>query len=502
MTKTVSGTGVTSEVTYELTYSGTLAGKNLDNAVVSVLTDAPAAGGSFTLSYDGQTTAAITLSSTTSTQATSIQTALQALSNIGSNNVTVAYDSTSASTAPRFLVTFAGNLASKPVKALTASGTSLQNATVTPRVVTEGRTALGETQTVTLTKPTTAGTFTLKLTHNSVTYTTTELAFNATAAAVQTALTTALASLTGATATVNYFNSTELSITFAGTLAGVDLANLNGTVTGTVTAAGLSQSIEGFNRVEVPAVDTTLVVDYKADPLTIPGSTFKLDMDGKDGQLTKAEGTLEGTVADFANVKGTFSFQRTVREGVTRLTVGATGVTAFVGNNTDPNNRAGVELTTGKLGLVVLEKTATADAKYALSASGTVGVKGIADITLSGTIDLQVQRYDAAINESITVGSGNVTVKFDDATKLTKLSGKSIDITVSDFLRLTGDFGIESSDLSVKLYRCKESRNNRRHHCTEDCREKFHWLCWRQRRHRQFRRTEIVECQFWTGNRN
>jgi hypothetical protein len=193
VTKTPSGT----DVTYELTYSGALAGKNLDNAVVSVLTNAPAAGGSFTLSYDGQTTAAITLSSTTSTQATSIQSALQALSKIGSNNVTVAYDSTSASTAPRFLVTFAGTLANQSVKVLTASGASLQHATVTPRVVTSGRIALGETQTVTLTKPTAAGTFTLSLTHNSVTYTTTELAFSATAADIQTALNAALASLSG-----------------------------------------------------------------------------------------------------------------------------------------------------------------------------------------------------------------------------------------------------------------------------------------------------------------
>jgi hypothetical protein len=446
VTKTVSGTGVTSEVTYELTYSGTLAGKNLDNAVVSVLTDAPAAGGSFTLSYDGQTTAAITLSSTTSTQATSIQTALQALSNIGSNNVTVAYDSTSASTAPRFLVTFAGNLASKPVKALTASGTSLQNATVTPRVVTEGRTALGETQTVTLTKPTTAGTFTLKLTHNSVTYTTTELAFNATAAAVQTALTTALASLTGATATVNYFNSTELSITFAGTLAGVDLANLNGTVTGTVTAAGLSQSVKGFNRAEVPSVATTLVVDYKADPLTISGSTFKLDMDGADGEITKAKGTLSGTVASFANVDGTFSFQRTEKNNVPRLTVGATGVTAFVGNESDGTDAKGIELTSGKLGLVVLEKTASDQAKYALTASGTTGFKGLSDFTLSGSLDLQVQRFGAPINETITVGTDSVIVKFDDATELTRLSGTiTLGTTVAS---LNGSFTVQATGSS------------------------------------------------------
>ncbi|MGV2341213.1 MAG UNVERIFIED_CONTAM: hypothetical protein LVR18_46900 [Planctomycetaceae bacterium] len=415
---------------------------------MSVLTDAPAAGGSFTLSYDGQTTAAITLSSTTSTQATDIQTALRALSTIGSNNVTVAYDSTSASTAPRFLVTFAGTLANQSVKVLTASGASLQHATVTPRVVTSGRIALGETQTVTLTKPTAAGTFTLSLTHNSVTYTTTELAFSATAADIQTALNTALASLSGATAIVNRFNGTELSITFAGTLAGVDLANLTGTVTGSVTPAGLTQTVEGFNRAEVPSVNETLVVDYKADPLTIPAgsSTFTFNMDGKDGQLTKASGTLSGTVASFANVTGNFSFQRTVKEGVTRLTVGATGVTAFVGNNFGATNATGVELTGGKLGLVVLEKTASVQAKYALAASGTTGLKGLSDFTLSGNLDLQVQRFGAAINETITVGSDSVIVKFDDATERTRLSGTiTLGTPVAD---LSGAFAVEATGAS------------------------------------------------------
>jgi hypothetical protein len=175
----------------------------------------------------------------------------------------------------------------------------------------------------------------------------------------------------------------------------VDLANLTGTVTGSVTPAGLTQTVEGFNRAEVPSVNETLVVDYKADPLTIPAgsSTFTFNMDGKDGQLTKASGTLSGTVASFANVTGSFSFQRTVKEGVTRLTVGATGVTAFVGNNFGATNATGVELTGGKLGLVVLEKTASAAAKYALTASGTTTLKGLSPLTLSGNLDLQVQRF-------------------------------------------------------------------------------------------------------------
>ncbi|MFM8474493.1 MAG: hypothetical protein ACKOEO_01700, partial [Planctomycetaceae bacterium] len=328
VTKAVAGT----EVTYNLTYSGSLAAKNLDNARISVITDAPSPGGSFTLTYGGQTTAAIPLSSSTATQASEIQTALRALSSVGSGNVDVSYDNTSASIAPRFLVTFVGALGNSEVGLISASGSALQHASVTPRLVTAGRTPRGESQIVTLTKPTADGAFTLSLTHNSNTYTTSAIAFDATTADVQSALAAAIAPITGATAAVTYFNGTEIHITFAGTLSGVDLANITGSVTGNVVPAGLSQTVEGFDRPEVPAVSETLVVDYAADPLTIPsgpGKTFTFTMNGQLGELTEASGHLSGTLASFANVSGDFYFRRTLKEGVARLVVGASGVTAF-----------------------------------------------------------------------------------------------------------------------------------------------------------------------------
>ncbi|MFM7835199.1 MAG: hypothetical protein ACKPJD_25675, partial [Planctomycetaceae bacterium] len=176
-------------VTYNLTYSGAFAAKNLDNAQVAVLTDPPVAGGTFTLSWNGQTTAAISLNNNTSAQAADIQSALTALNNIGSSNVSVAWDNTSAAVAPRFLVTFRGALASTQVAPITASGSALQHADVQPRLVTPGRAPQGESQIVTLTKPTTDGSFTLSLTHNSTTYTTSPLAFDATTAEVQAAIT-------------------------------------------------------------------------------------------------------------------------------------------------------------------------------------------------------------------------------------------------------------------------------------------------------------------------
>ncbi|MEN9554689.1 MAG: hypothetical protein RLZZ232_975, partial [Planctomycetota bacterium] len=443
--KSLSGT----DVTYNLTYSGSLAGKNLDNAQVTVLADAPTSSGSFTLSYDGVTTAAINLSSNTSTQAAEIQSALQALSSIGNNNIAVVYDATSAAIAPRFLATFTGSLASRPVQRITASGDSLQYATVTPRVVTEGRSALGETQTVTLTKPTSTGTFTLSLSYGGATYTTAPLAFDATVAEVEAGLNSALSSLSGATAIVNDFNGTELSITFAGTLAGTDLADLTGSVTGTVTPAGLTQTTEGFDRPEVPAVNETVVIDYAADPLTIPSgpsSTFTFTMDGQLGELTEASGYVSGTVASFANLSGNFYFRRTLKEGVARLVAGATGVTAFVGNGFETADAKGFQISNGKLGLVVLEKTASDAASYALLASGSTGLTGLSDFTLDGNLTLELQRFNAVIDETIPVGSDSIRVKFDSATELTRLSGTvTLGTPIAD---LSGSFAVESTGTS------------------------------------------------------
>ncbi|MFN9290454.1 MAG: hypothetical protein ACK6EB_20500, partial [Planctomyces sp.] len=176
----------------------------------------PSPNGSFTLTWDGQTTSPISLNSTTLTQAADIQSALRALTNIGSSNVNVSWDSTSATVAPRFVVAFAGSLAETDVPLITASGSSLQYATATPRLVTSGRAPLGESQVVTLTKPTTDGSFTLAITHNSTTYTTAAIAFDATATDVQSAINAAILPITGATAEVTYFNGTEIHITFAG----------------------------------------------------------------------------------------------------------------------------------------------------------------------------------------------------------------------------------------------------------------------------------------------
>lgn len=101
-------------------------------------------GGTFTLSFEGLTTSAISWSSTNSTLVSNIDTALEALGSIGTGGVTTAVGTMTAGIGT-ITVTFAGNLALKPVPLMTASssltGTSptLAVSETTPGVSPTGR---------------------------------------------------------------------------------------------------------------------------------------------------------------------------------------------------------------------------------------------------------------------------------------------------------------------------------------------------------------------------
>ncbi|WHT21016.1 hypothetical protein N8J89_08095 [Crossiella sp. CA-258035] len=104
------------------------------NEVQSVTITGSPTGGTFTLTWSGQTTAAIPYNAT----AAQVQSALQALSNVGDNDVTVTGGPGPGSA---FAVTFKGVLGGTDVAAMTASGAGLTGGT-TPGV-TIGTTTAG-----------------------------------------------------------------------------------------------------------------------------------------------------------------------------------------------------------------------------------------------------------------------------------------------------------------------------------------------------------------------
>lgn len=90
------------------------------NEVQTVTITGGPTGGTFTLTFSGQTTSAIAYNASAST----VQTALAALSTIGSGNVSV-----SGSNGGPYTVTFTGTLGNKNVAAMTASGAGLTGGT-------------------------------------------------------------------------------------------------------------------------------------------------------------------------------------------------------------------------------------------------------------------------------------------------------------------------------------------------------------------------------------
>lgn len=138
------------------------------------LANGPTAG-TFTLTFQGQTTAGIAYNATTAT----VTSALEALSNIGVGDVAV-----TGSTGGPYTVTFQGALASTDVLQMSGSAASLTGSSVNSSTTQAAVSGQNEQETVVLTGSPTGGTFTL--TFNSET--TSGIAYNATAAAVQTAL--------------------------------------------------------------------------------------------------------------------------------------------------------------------------------------------------------------------------------------------------------------------------------------------------------------------------
>jgi hypothetical protein len=87
-------------------------------------------GGTFKLTFDGYTTAAITWSATNNTLVANIQTALRALANIGATGVTVAAGSLSSGIGT-ITITFGGNLAKMVVPTITVALNSLTGSSPT-----------------------------------------------------------------------------------------------------------------------------------------------------------------------------------------------------------------------------------------------------------------------------------------------------------------------------------------------------------------------------------
>lgn len=190
------GTETQTTITYRITFGGTWAGRDItlygtsvygsvESATVTTITAGGSAGssevqtvtitggptgGTFTLTFDGQTTSTIAYNASAAT----VETALEALSNITAVAVT--------KSGWVYTVTFSDP--SGNVSQMTGSGSSLTGGTLTIATTQEAESGTNEKQLVSLTNSPQGGTFTLTFDGE----TTSGIAYNASASTVQTAL--------------------------------------------------------------------------------------------------------------------------------------------------------------------------------------------------------------------------------------------------------------------------------------------------------------------------
>src|SRR5215471_14292776 len=283
---TIGGAGGSVTVAAGLiTFGGTLAGTNVAaitlaagalTSGVTVLTESdgdPVAlvndvqsvdvsgggGGAYTLTLGAATSAAIAYNAA----AAAVQSAVQAMSTVGSGNATVtgAY--------PLYRVEFTGALANTDVAQMTANTGSL-TATGTVSVVIDGAAGgpVNEVQTLTVSATTNGGTYTL--TFGGAT--TSALAWNAPAATVQTAL-QGLSSIGAGNVTVAGAN--PYTLTFAGTLAATNVA-LVAADSSLLTAPGQSEvqtvhidADAGTFRLSLDGVNYTAAQAYNVSAATL-----------------------------------------------------------------------------------------------------------------------------------------------------------------------------------------------------------------------------------------
>jgi hypothetical protein len=459
---------------YDIAFGGGFAGRDLKNLQVALAVDSAAPGGSFTIEYAGQTTAAIAYSADGATMAANIQAALEALAGIGAGNVLVSVDAAASdATHESFSVAFQGALADQDIANFTTHFGNLVNATASPFEVRAGHAVVAEEQQVVVTTTARAASYTLALTHNGSTYTTAPISITGTLADAQAALDAAFAGLSGADVEVVSFTGKRITVRFGGSLAGVDVAALVATATADAGTADL-QVVQTGSTVHRNAVaQHDVVIDYSAGhtALTVAtGSTtsFTFDMDGARGALLEASGTLKIDVFGFLQVEADFAIQKDTRTVqladtagtsvvVDALTIGASHAQAFAGINGGTADELGFRITDGNFALALLSSQADPTRKWTalkadVASAGLVGFDFMTvhaadisvEITRAGRVGDAVIDFEALPVTIATGGGTSVDIDFSgDRGALTAVSIGRATLAISDYIYVSGGFYFE-----------------------------------------------------------
>jgi RHS repeat-associated protein len=299
---------------------------------VGFTADMMISGGTFTLSFGGQTTGTLAYDASAAT----VQTALQGLSTIGSGNVAVTKTQDTMS-AQVWQVTFQGSLAGANQSQITinaGSVTAMMTRTDIQATDTEGGTGSNnEVQVVTLSNAT-DGTFRLAFAGQ----TTAPIAYNASAATVDAAL-EALQSVDTVTTTGS--NGGPWTITFTGSHANTNVASLQGDAANS-SSGSVNRTISYTYDVASQLTSATDPDSTYAYTYDVIGRVLTVDNNGTSGVprviLTSVYDTASNRAQLSATVAGTNDFKNDYTfDNLSRMTQ-----VAQIGNggNTVANKRA------------------------------------------------------------------------------------------------------------------------------------------------------------------
>ncbi len=358
----ISSEGTSNSINVETIQNGYVG----DDEVQHIVFSSTPSAGTWTLTYDGQTTSSLAYD----ISAASLKSALEALSNIGVNDVSVVKNGTGD-----YTVTFENALAKTNVAEMTADGSSLVGAvcTVTSTTITPGHAAGACTITITTVTQGDPGTDEIQTFHLygspvggtfTITYdgqTTSNIAYDASNATIQSAL-EALSNIAPGDVTVSGSSlpSNTKTLTFGGTLRGTNLnqITINTDFYNTSPAVNVTTTTQG-----VTATDEVQTISISGTPtggtftLTYSGQTTSgIAYDASNATIQSALEALSNLAPGDVTVTGS-SFPTNTKTITFGGTLAATNVSQITMNGSSltggtlPSTASIVETTTGRSGL-------------------------------------------------------------------------------------------------------------------------------------------------------
>ncbi len=469
-------TGITLPSTLSLTLNSpvvsgasTYSGDSVATSTVEEIVLNGTTGGSFTLTFNGATTAPISYVSGTTAMSASIQNALTGLATIGTGNVTVAPANNPAGTLTSYIVTFSGTLANTSVNQITANGALLAGASIATGTIVHGgpayalhnvsgnNTLLGSVilNTASVLIGTEQGSQ-LNIGNSGVA---TVISGSATANGLIKFGTGTLAFAGNASNTytgTTTVNEGSLLLEKSGTAVAIPGPLVIGDAAGSINSALPNQVQPDLVQIVTPAGSTTDgTVEIAAAATVTILSSGQLDLSGGNltltGAITMSGGTIstDNGVLTVANVTYTAGAQATI-SGVLNLNNGARIFTVAAGNQLS---------TLGSTANPYDDLVITADI---LGANGTTGYSS--SITKSGAGALALDPAVPAANEQETItlvnaSSGTFVLDFLGYSTSSISYGASASTVASQLNTLLqndvnlgyigGGFGIGSSTVQV-----------------------------------------------------